>query len=141
MIQVTPTIALDESEISEEFVRAAGPGGQNVNKVSTAVQLRFDVAHSPALPEEVRARLIRLAGKRMTEDGVLVILAKQHRTQLQNRAEALAQLIELIRKATIKPKPRHKTRPTLASKQRRLEGKKQRSEIKQTRTRRPRSDE
>ena len=141
MIQVTPTIALDESEISEEFVRAAGPGGQNVNKVSTAVQLRFDVAHSPSLPEEVRTRLMRLAGKRMTEDGVIVILAKQHRTQLQNRAEALAQLIELIRKAATKPKPRHKTRPTLASKQRRLEGKKQRSEIKQTRTRRPRSDE
>ena len=141
MIQVTPSIALDESEISEEFVRAAGPGGQNVNKVSTAVQLRFDVLHSPSLPEDVRTRLIRLAGKRMTDEGVIVILAKQHRTQLQNRAEATTQLIELIRKATEKPKPRHKTRPTLASKQRRLEGKKQRSEIKQIRTRRPRPDE
>ncbi|MCX6047519.1 MAG: alternative ribosome rescue aminoacyl-tRNA hydrolase ArfB [Chloroflexi bacterium] len=141
MIQVTPSIAIDESEISEEFVRAAGPGGQNVNKVSTAVQLRFDVLHSPALPEDVRARLIRLAGKRMTDEGVIVILAKQHRTQLQNRAEATTQLIELIRRAADKPKPRHKTRPTLASKQRRLEGKKQRSEIKQTRTRRPRPDE
>ncbi len=91
MLQVTPTIALDESEINEEFVRAAGPGGQNVNKVATAVQLRFDVVHSPSLPEDVRARLIRLAGKRLNEAGVLVILAKQHRTQLQNRADAVAQ--------------------------------------------------
>ncbi|CAN5685318.1 alternative ribosome rescue aminoacyl-tRNA hydrolase ArfB [soil metagenome] len=141
MIQVTPSIALDESEISEEFVRAAGPGGQNVNKVSTAVQLHFDALHSPSIPDDVRTRLIRLAGKRMTDEGVIVILAKQHRTQLQNRAEATAQLIELIRKAADRPKPRHKTRPTLASKQRRLEGKKQRSEIKQIRTRRPRPDE
>ncbi len=141
MIQVTPSIAIDESEISEEFVRAAGPGGQNVNKVSTAVQLRFDVLHSPSLPEDVRTRLTRLAGKRMTDEGVIVILAKQHRTQLQNRTEATTQLIELIRKAADKPKPRHKTRPTLASKQRRLEGKKLRSAIKQTRTRRPRPDE
>jgi ribosome-associated protein len=141
MLQVTPTIALDESEIQEEFVRAAGPGGQNVNKVATAVQLRFDVVHSPSLPEDVRTRLIRLAGKRVNEEGVLVILAKQHRTQLQNRADAVAQLIELIRKAATKPKPRHKTRPSFASKQKRLEGKRQRSEIKQIRTRRPGSDE
>jgi len=133
MLQITPTIAIDESELTEEFVRATGPGGQNVNKVSTAVQLRFDAAHSPSLPDEVRARLIRLAGQRMTEDGVLLIIAKRHRTQVQNRADARAQLSELILKATVRPKLRRKTKPTLASQQQRVERKQRRGAIKRTR--------
>ena len=133
MLQITPTIALDESEITEEFVRATGPGGQNVNKVSTAVQLRFDAAHSPSLPDDVRARLIRLAGQRMTEEGVLLIIAKRHRTQVQNRADAREQLTELIRKATVRPKLRRKTKPTFASQQQRIERKQRRGEIKRTR--------
>ena len=133
MIQITPTISLDEREIQEEFIRATGPGGQNVNKVATAVQLRFDVRHSPALPDEVRARLIRLSGRRMSDDGVLILVARRFRTQERNRQDAMERLVALIRKATQKPKPRRRTRPTLASRERRLDSKRRRSETKRGR--------
>jgi ribosome-associated protein len=130
MIPITPALTLDESEIQYEFVRAAGPGGQNVNKVATAVQLRYDVAHSPSLPEAVRQRLTRLAGKRLTGEGVLVIEARRFRTQEQNRQDALDRLVALLRRAAEPPKPRRPTRPTAASQERRLKGKRRRSEIK-----------
>ena len=130
MIRVTPHIAIDESEIEESFVRASGPGGQNVNKLSTAVQLRFDVRHSPSLPGEVRARLERLAGSRLTRDGVLVIIAQRHRTQARNRDDALERLIELIRQAAVRPVQRRPTKPTKASRERRIEGKKRRADVK-----------
>lgn len=130
MIPVTGRIALDESEIGETFVRAAGPGGQNVNKVSSAVQLRFDAAASPNLPEPVRARLKALAGRRMTREGVIVITAQAHRSQERNRADALERLLALIRAAAVVPITRRPTRPTLASKRRRLEGKVQRGRLK-----------
>ena len=133
MIRITPTIALSERELEERFIRAAGPGGQNVNKVATAVQLRFDVEHSPSLPEAVRSRLHRLAGRRMTVDGVLVIEARRYRTQERNRQDALDRLVALIQKAAQPPKPRKPTRPTLASKRRRLERKRQRAETKRAR--------
>ncbi|HBF43510.1 MAG TPA: aminoacyl-tRNA hydrolase [Desulfobacteraceae bacterium] len=133
MIEITDNIAINEAEIKEEFIRASGPGGQNVNKVATAVKLRFNVAHSPSLPNDVRHRLIRLAGKRLTEDGVLIIDARRFRTQEQNRKDAVDRLIHLIRKAAEKPKTRHKTRPTYASRQRRLETKRLRGNIKRTR--------
>ncbi|MBI5033420.1 MAG: aminoacyl-tRNA hydrolase [Chloroflexi bacterium] len=133
MIPITSTIAIDENEIQEEFIRASGPGGQNVNKVSTAVRLMFDVQHSPSLPDDVRARLIRLAGKRVNADGVLLIEAQRHRTQEQNRADARTRLIELIRQATIPPKTRRKTKPSLAAKQRRIESKKRRASVKSMR--------
>ena len=123
MIHITRTITIDESEIQEHFVRASGPGGQNVNKVATTVQLRFDVANSSSLPEEVRKRLISLAGNRITEDGILIIDARRFRTQGRNREDATNRLVELIRSAAQRPKIRHKTRPTLASKIRRLESK------------------
>ena len=133
MIHITRTITIDESEIQEYFIRASGPGGQNVNKVAAAVQLRFDVANSRSLPEEVRIRLISLAGNRITEDGVLIIDARRFRTQGRNRENATDRLVELIRNAAQRPKIRHKTRPTLTSKIRRLESKRRGAESKRVR--------
>lgn len=133
MIRITPTLAIDESEIQEEFIRASGPGGQNVNKVATAVQLRFNVAHSPSLPESVRKRLIRLAGNRLTADGILMIEARRFRTQERNRRDAVERLVDLIRQAAKRPKTRRKTKPTPASRERRLRNKRRRSEIKRLR--------
>ncbi|MFC1942264.1 alternative ribosome rescue aminoacyl-tRNA hydrolase ArfB [Chloroflexota bacterium] len=133
MIQVTPTIAIGESELQEEFIRASGPGGQNVNKVSTAVRLRFDVANSRSLPEEVRIRLISLAGNQITEGGMLIIDARRFRNQGRNREDATNRLVELLRNAAQRPKVRRKTRPTLASKMRRLESKRRSAESKRVR--------
>lgn len=140
MIHVTNTISLDEKEIEEQFIRASGPGGQNVNKLSTAVQLRFDVARSPSLPDQVRERLMRIAGRRLTADGVLVIDARRHRTRERNRRDALERLVELIRKAAHAPKPRRPTRPSAASRRRRLEAKQRRGALKRSR-RKVESDE
>lgn len=130
MIPITPSLAIDESEIEESFVRASGPGGQHVNTTSTAVQLRFDIRRSPSLPNEVAIRLMKLAGSRVTQDGVIVIVAQNHRSQLRNREEALARLVELIREATVRPKSRRATKPTKASKERRLASKERRSGVK-----------
>jgi ribosome-associated protein len=130
MIRITDHIALDESELVESFIRASGPGGQNVNKLSTAVQLRFDVRGSPSLSDDVRARLERLAGKRLTREGVLVITAQSYRTQERNRADALDRLTELIREAAVRPVPRRPTKPTKASRRRRVDDKKRRGSIK-----------
>ncbi len=129
MLHATPAIVIREHEISERFVRASGPGGQNVNKVATAVELRFDVAAS-SLPEEVRARLTALAGKRMTADGVLLIDSRAHRTQAQNRAAARERLVELVRRAAARPKARKKTRPSGAARERRIEAKVRRARVK-----------
>jgi ribosome-associated protein len=133
MIRVNGHISIDEREIEESFVRASGPGGQNVNKLSTAVQLRFDVRGSPSLPAAVRDRLERLAGSRLTRDGVLVIIAQRHRTQGRNRRDALDRLVELIRSAAIAPRPRRPTRPSKASRERRVDSKKRRASVKRLR--------
>lgn len=140
MIRVNAQIDLDEREVEEDFVRASGPGGQNVNKLSTAVQLRFNVRASPSLPADVRVRLERLAGRRLTRDGVLVIIAQRHRTQARNRQDALDRLIELVRKAAVPPRPRRPTRPTKASRERRVDAKKRRASLKRLRHTRPSFD-
>jgi len=133
MIHITDTITIDEKEITEEFVRSSGPGGQNVNKVSTAVQLRFSVAGSPSIPEEVRVRLMKLAGKRVTSEGILIIDAQRFRTQLRNRQDAIWRLVDLIRKAAEGPRLRRRTKPPAGVKERRLESKRMRSRIKKQR--------
>jgi ribosome-associated protein len=132
-LHVNPQISIEDSELEESFIQASGPGGQNVNKVATAVQLRFDVARSPSLPDDVRRRLMSLAGRRLTQNGVLVLTARSHRTQERNREEARERLVELIRQAAVAPKPRRATRPTLASKVRRLDAKTARAGIKRNR--------
>ena len=140
MIEVTRTITLDDGELEESFIRAGGPGGQNVNKLATAVQLRFDVRHSPSLPEAVRQRLERLAGRRLTQDGVLIITAQRFRTQERNRADALERLLTLIRQAAEVPRVRRLTRPTVASRLRRRDDKSRRAVTKTLRGR-PRTDD
>ncbi len=133
MITITRSLSIDEKEFQFFFVRASGPGGQNVNKVATAAQLRFDVGNSPSLPGDVRTRLIRIAGRRITRDGILIIEARQHRTQERNREAAIERLVALIRRAAEMPKPRKKTKPSRAAMERRIERKKQRGKIKQAR--------
>ena len=135
MIRITRSISIDEGEIEFDFVRSSGPGGQNVNKVATAAQLRFDVAATRSLSDEVKQRLTRLAGRRMTDDGVLIIDARRYRSQGKNRNDAMDRFTELIRTAAIRPKKRKPTRPTKASRERRLKSKKQRGETKRLRGR------
>jgi ribosome-associated protein len=137
MIRIDARISIDERELEERFIRASGPGGQNVNKLASAVQLRFDVRGSRSLPDDVRSRLERLAGRRLTRQGVLVIAAQRHRTQERNRQDALDRLIELIRRAAVAPRPRRATRPSAGSRERRLQGKKRRSSIKDLRQTKP----
>jgi ribosome-associated protein len=134
MIEITPTFSFDETELQYNYVHASGPGGQNVNKVATSVQLRFDVHNSPSLPAEIKARLTKLGGSRMTNDGVLIIEARRYRTQEQNRSDALQRLTSLLHKASQATPLRHATRPTLASKKRRIESKHKHSQIKQARS-------
>ena len=141
MIRVTDELALRDDEIELVFVRASGPGGQNVNKVATAVQLRFDAAGSPSLPAEVRERLLRLAGRRATEAGVIVIDARRFRTQERNRQDAVERLVKLIARAARRPKPRRRTRPTAASRRRRVDEKKRRGALKRRRGEKPRLDD
>ena len=136
-MRVTDSITIDDSELTEDFVRSSGPGGQNVNKLSTAVQLRFDVRRSPSLPNDVAVRLMQLAGSRLTKDGVLIISAQSHRTQERNRQDARDRLIELIRQAAVVPVKRRKTKPTKASKEKRIESKKRRGNIKGLRNTKP----
>ena len=133
MIQITTAISINKRELHLNFIRASGPGGQNVNKVATAVQVRFDVVNSPSLPEDVRERLIHLAGRRITEDGILIINARRYRTQERNRQDGIGRLVELIRKAAEKPKFRRKTRPTPASRRSRMKDKRRRGDAKRLR--------
>lgn len=135
MLEVSPTLTIEDSELEERFVRASGPGGQNVNKVATAVELRFDAANSPKISDDVRERLRVIAGTRMTADGVLVIDARRHRTQAQNREDARARLADLLRQALVKPKRRRKTKPSKASVEKRVQSKKRRAETKRRRGR------
>jgi ribosome-associated protein len=140
MHRVTDTISIDDAELEESFVRSSGPGGQNVNKVSSAVQLRFDVRASPSLPNDVAIRLMRLAGKRLTKDGVIVIVAQSHRDQTRNRADARERLFDLIRDAAVRPVPRRATKVPKAQKRKRVEGKKYRGQIKSLRGGKPSFD-
>ena len=133
MLEITPSFSIDERELQFDYIRASGPGGQNVNKTATAVQLRFDIANSPALASDIKGRLSLLAGKRVNTDSVLIIEAKRFRTQEQNREDALQRFVELVRKALVKPKSRRKTRPSKASKEKRLKAKKVKGEIKRNR--------
>ena len=133
MLQITPSLQIDERELQLEYIRASGPGGQNVNKVATAVQLRFDIVNSPALASDIKGRLIRLAGKRVNADGVLLIEARRFRTQEATREDAIQRLVEMIRKVLVPPKPRKKTKPTVASREKRLQEKKRKGEVKKIR--------
>ncbi|MEW6286586.1 MAG: alternative ribosome rescue aminoacyl-tRNA hydrolase ArfB [Chloroflexota bacterium] len=133
MLEITPTLQLDERELQFDYLRASGPGGQNVNKVATAVQLRFDVINSPSLASDLKGRLLRLAGKRVNADGVLVLEARRFRTQAANREDALRRFVDLLQKAATPPKPRRKTKPTAASREKRLQEKKRKGELKRTR--------
>jgi ribosome-associated protein len=134
MSQNTSTLQIAERELQFDFIRASGPGGQNVNKVATAVQLRFDILNSPSLASDVKGRLIRLAGKRVNADGVLLIESRRFRTQEANREDAVQKFLELLRRSLVPPKPRQKTRPTAASREKRLQGKKRKGAVKRTRS-------